>query len=243
VATSVSPQGNWTAKTFQGYFEDSEAESSLIRVSSGEQEWIADTPTEKYGLVGIQPPVPLSWSNDERFFFFTYSRGADGCFPPGNGWKVFRLDLATGMVKEVPTDAGYWYVPSSDGLRLAYVFNKGAGLHGIRLLYIETGAEQEIQLDFASLHENIALSNLTWSPNNNGLLVIATVDVCLMSESLGSLLYIDLETLQQITLLEGYGELKRILEWTEPEKALLEFYDGRIMWVNTLTGELTPAEE
>jgi hypothetical protein len=64
-----------------------------------------------------------------------------------------------------------------------------------------------------------------------------------MSESLGSLLYIDLETLQQITLLEGYGELKRILEWTEPEKALLEFYDGRIMWVNTLTGELTPAEE
>jgi hypothetical protein len=34
-----------------------------------------------------------------------------------------------------------------------------------------------------------------------------------------------------------------MIEWPEPEKALLELSHGEIMWVNTLTGELTSAEE
>ena len=243
VTTSVSPQGNWIAETLQGYFEGSEEESSLIHVSSNEQKWIADTPTEGYGLVGILPPVPLSWSNDEKFFFFTYRAGGDGCFPSGNGAGVFRLNLITGEVEEIPTDSGYWYAPSADGLHLAYTFRESNQLQGIRLFDMESSIQQEIQLDFQSLHENVTLAYVVWSPDNNALLVIAVVDLCFTFEPTFSLIHIDLETGKQTTLIDEHEGLHQIVEWPDADRALLELIDRRIMWVNTLTGELTPAEE
>jgi hypothetical protein len=86
------------------------------------------------------------------------------------------------------------------------------------------------------------MDDLIWSPNNNALLVMTNINLC-DAIPRSSLILIDLITFEQVTLIYENNDISKIKEWTEPDKALLEFYNGRMMWVNTLTGELTTAEE
>jgi hypothetical protein len=86
------------------------------------------------------------------------------------------------------------------------------------------------------------MDDLVWSPNNNALLVMANINLC-DAISRSSLVLIEPITFEQVILIHENNDISKIKEWTEPDKALLELFDRRTVWVNTLTGELTPAEE
>jgi hypothetical protein len=86
-------------------------------------------------------------------------------------------------------------------------------------------------------------SQLVWSPNNDAVLITASDDPCGL-EPKYFLIHVDLDTFEQTTLIDDQKEaVFLILEWTTPEKALVELFDRKIAWVNTTTGELTPFEE
>ena len=241
--TSVSPDGNWVATSSKGFVEDSQQLSSVLQVSSSDQEWIADIVTDQNSWGGLDIPVPLSWTTDGQFLFFTYLGPSDGCFPRRNGSKVYRLDLSTGIVEEITPNQSQWYAPSPDGRYLAYVTDEWLKWW-ITLRDIESGAEEEIHLDLEAVHPEIAILSLTWSPENNALLATTAVGECVSLEPLYFLIRIDLDTLDQMILFDQQvGRVYQIIEWPVPEKALLQLSRGELVWVNTLTGELTPAEE
>jgi hypothetical protein len=243
VVTSVSPDGNWVATSSQGVLEDTQQLSAVLQVNSTDQKWIADIVTERNSWGGLDKPIPLSWTTDGQFLFFTYLTPSDGCVLPGNGWHVYRLNLTTGLVEEITTNSGYWYAPSPNGQYLAYTSHIWPGSR-IVLLDIESRTEQEIHLALESIHPDISYNSLMWSPENNALLVTADVGECASQTPLYFLIHINLDTLDQTILFDQQvGNVYRMIEWPEPEKALLQLSRGELVWVNTLTGELTPAEE
>jgi hypothetical protein len=243
VVTSVSPDGNWIATSSEGIFEDTQQLSAVLQVSSTYYQWTADIVTKQNSWGGLDKPIPLSWTTDGQFLFFTYLTPSDGCVLPGNGWHVYRLNLTTGLVEEITTNSGYWYAPSPNGQYLAYTSSIWPGSRVV-LLDIESHTEQEIHLALESIYPDISYNSLMWSPENNALLITADVGACASLTPLYFLIRMDIETLEQIVLFDQQiGRVYRMIEWPEPEKALLELSHGEIMWVNTLTGELTPAEE
>jgi hypothetical protein len=235
-ATLVSPQGNWVA-TLEEIDAGSQTTRTLKVTNSSEQiEWIAETASgESFYLSN---PYPFSWSQNEQVFYFTHLGFGDGCQAYGNGSDMHRLNLMTGEVEEVAS-GGYWFALSPDENRLAYLSYK----RGLVVHYLESDSETELQFNLGPEPEFWDVIDLMWSPDSNQILTIAVFDICFGPNSTYSLIRVDVNTLEQFVLVDGLKSLNRIIEWPEPEKALLELENQQFAWVNIATGELTPAEK
>jgi hypothetical protein len=242
MATSISPSGNWIAET-ESTHVGIEITSTLKVAQANE-----DTKRIVEVVVGeamlISEPYPLSWSPDEKYLYVTHRSGVDGCAPGvrsndvHRGGDVYRFNLETNVLEEI-TEDGYWHVISPDGTKLAYL----STFRGLVLHDLVTSEEFEIRFELDNSYPYLLKSQLVWSPNNDAVLITASDDPCGL-EPKYFLIHVDLDTFEQTTLIDDQKEaVFLILEWTTPEKALVELFDRKIAWVNTTTGELTPFEE
>ncbi|HUM71921.1 MAG TPA: hypothetical protein PLK31_24095 [Chloroflexota bacterium] len=227
----------------KGYFFD-EPVSYLFRVvsASGEIEWVVEhiVPDER-GSFGVAYPNPVAWSGDGHFMYFTHSGFGDGCGPFVMGKDLYQLDLETGEVTEM-VSKGYWFALSPDGQRIVYLSRD----RGVVIQDLSTGEEIESQLDISSVYEHIDFSDLTWSPDNNALLVLGAIDLCVVPPCPTCneyvIVLIDANTLEQRTIVEGDTSLRKIVKWSESNKVWLDV-SGGYAWLNPETGEITPADE
>ena len=234
-ATLVSPSGEWRAVV--EIIRSNSVRTTTIKATKTDEslEWIIES------IIGdamlVSEPHPLGWSKDEQYLYFTHSSSGDGCMPGGNGSDFHQFDLINGTKQEI-TAEGYWYAVSPDGTKFAFLSRE----RGLVMHNLESGEEVEAQFDIEPLYPSLFMSDLVWSPNSNALLVTAFINVCEVVFPTFSLILVDTKTFEQTTLIHENDDLPRINIWTEPERALLNF-QNELMWINIVTGELTPAEE
>jgi hypothetical protein len=245
IGSYLSPNKEWQSLLERGFFFG-EAESYLFRVVSvsGESEWIVEhIVPDNRGPMGIAYPNPVAWSSDGQFMYFTHSGFMDGCGPFVMGNDLYQLDLETGQVTEiVPKTGGYWFALSQSGQKIAYLsFERGVVIRDLL-----TGQEIESQLGLSSIYEHISYSDLTWSPDDKTLLILGVIDLCVVPPCPTCndyvIMRIDAESLEQKIIVENDTSLRRILNWTEPDKVWLGVSDGNV-WLNPETGEMTKADE
>jgi WD40 repeat protein len=234
VSTIVSSMGEWVA-TVEEINTGSQLTRTLKVTNSLEQlEWIADTVSGE--PMFVHRPFPFSWSQDEQTFYFTHFDFGDGCSALGNGIDMYRLHLMTGVVEEIVSE-GYWFAFSPDEKRLAYLSHD----RGLVIRDLTSNNEIETQFSVKSENEWVDMIGLMWSPDGNSILTIAGFEICL--DGRYSLIRVDTTTLEQTVLIDKRGSLDQIISWPETARALLKLDYEEFAWVNTTTGELTPAEE
>lgn len=242
IESYTSPSGEWIVTLERGYFFE-EPDSYLFKAvnADSEAEWVAEhIVQDENGPMYTSYPATLDWSEDENFMYFTHKGFGDGCGPFVMGNDLYQLDLETGQVTEI-ISSGYWYAFSPDQQKVAYLSGRNVAIHDL-----STGEEIITQLDLGSVYERIDFSDLTWSPDSTALLVLGVIDLCWVPPGPDSNDYvvvrIEADSLEQNTVVEGNTSLRRIMNWTEPDKVRL-YVEGGYAWLNPETGEITPADE
>ena len=237
-ATLISPSENWLAVAER--FNDDSTITDMLRVIStnGEDEWVVEVHSGDR-MAGI--PYPFSWSHGEEVLYFTHKGFLDGCTGFGNGTGMYRADIATGIVEAVVTDKSYWFAISPDETYLAYLAHK----RGLILHNLVSSHDIEVPLNVESQHEiiNLVIRDLLWSPDSDAILTIASINLCAGLGKTHSVIRVDINTLEQTILINEFETIANIVEWPESKRALVELEQNNFVWVNTITGELTPVEE
>ena len=233
--SSTSPDGEWRAAGMAAFFAGG-GESYYARLSvtqtDGTAEWVAVDEWSGFGL-GYTTPQPFHWSRDGRYLYFTNRPVVDGCGVFVNALDLQRLDLGDGSVSEMAPSLGLWLSLSPDETTLAYV---GYGGRGLVLRDLLTGIERETVLDPVSSY---AAGHVVWSPDGAALVLTLAIRPCFAdwAESV-SVLRVQVETLEQTTLIREDERLFITAEWPALERVLLRDDEGNEWWMDASTGAL-----
>ena len=231
----TSPDGEWRAEGMAAFFAGG-GESYYARLSvtqtDGTVEWVAVDEWSGFGL-GYTTPQPFHWSRDGRYLYFTNRPVVDGCGVFVNALDLQRLDLGDGSVSEMAPSLGLWLSLSPDETTLAYV---GYGGRGLVLRDLLTGIERETVLDPGSSY---AAGHVVWSPDGAALVLTLAIRPCFAdwAESV-SVLRVQVETLEQTTLIREDERLFITAEWATLERVLLRDDEGNEWWMDASTGAL-----
>jgi Tol biopolymer transport system component len=241
---SFSPDGEWLA-TGSGDLVDADWKMTL-RVTSTEtgQEWIAEDRTEGGGTALLRTPMPLHWSRDGRFLYFSHNPFADGTISdlpePFHGTDLWRLNLQNGQVVRLTSQVGHWLALSPDETTLAYL--SGGDVLGLRDL--ESGRESRVTLTVASVYSAekwVHNENLLWSPDGRRLAFTAIMGVG-SPEAASAVVEVDRETSSPKVLVRKEG-MWVPLAWPEPDYVLLGEERHSLWWLRRSTGEIVRAQE
>jgi hypothetical protein len=177
-----------------------------------------------FGLEG------LFWSSNSRYFYYTNAREGfpDGC--PGY-WErpILRLETGTNKVENLGSGP-----LSPDGTTLATWQGKELVLWDVNE-GIETGRVSPAVMNA----EMGAGGPIIWSPDSQALVYVQSGSYCQPSTN-SSVVRLDLQTLEQETLLESESPLFGGASWEKPNELTL-FDENRNPWVyNFDTQELDP---
>ena len=234
-----SPNGDWVA-LLEGINPHSlDAKYTFLVVNNGDDlEWIVERfEHEAHSLSGVDPRIPLHWSEDGKYMYFIHHAGADGCGPYVYGYDLHRVDLENGETREI-ISSGSWFAISPDETQVAYIAYESVALHDLA-----TGEEVVIELDYDPAIEYINFSEVVWSPNSNAVLVLGAEDICATGilDGWQFINRIDTQTYQQTTLVND-SALRGIRGWVEPNKVQI-YYENGDAWLNPETGETQLTEE
>jgi len=165
----ISPSGNWLATNCEG-LEIVSMDGKRIVVSLPIQN---DRSTIDEGEMDFPKYVPIHWSNNENYLYFSYIIWGGPCggvggtcstMLKGHGYNgLYRYNLNTGEISTILNNGIRNFAFSPNGKTLAYISNKKNTI----LLDLVTGKNSTIFSDgFGSV-------DLTWSPDGN-LLAFAT---------------------------------------------------------------------
>lgn len=200
--------------------------------------WIRFIP-ERFTEVYYIPTV-LVWSADGQSLFFTLQATADGC---GDYLARFysglrQLDLASGEVAELDF-AG---IPSPDGTMVAQMGWEPAA--AILIHHLDTNTTTTYTWETSLERDNVAHNmRLVWSPDSRAMALEYATGTCFQVD-LYSLLYLDLRTGEEHTLVRQEGQALAIVDWSTPDEIYLREGESSepVERINVKTGERTPLE-
>jgi hypothetical protein len=173
---STSPDGTWTAVGLLSFPKpNTNGQRAYVRLTIFREDatahWRVIDGWQEIGL-GFPRPVPLRWSHDGRYFYFSHFVIPDGCSVFDDLSDVQRVDLRDGSIAELLPLSAMGLALAPDETRVAYV---GYGDRGLILKDLAAGSEKEIKIDPG---RNYEAGNLLWSPDGKSLaLTLATVPV------------------------------------------------------------------
>lgn len=222
----ASPDLKWMAVTLENM--DGNARMEVIR-TVGPQTWMI---SQEY-LLGYL--VPLRWTPEGRYLYFTLAPSLDGCGAwPFKGKDLYRLDVETGKTVEVTHNV--WVRSISPNSKwLVYVEDKD-----LVIFDLTTSVEQRKTLDVYGWGEFVEIGNFIWAPDNKSLLMAVELDSC-TEIILSSVVQIDRSTLKETVLIRDVPQRFRVMGWIDGETVWLrdDAGYGNYWLFNPLTGELT----
>jgi hypothetical protein len=237
--SSASPNDKWIVEGRAAFPKTGDDYYTQLKVSraDGSVGWAVVDEWSHFGL-GYTTPRPFHWSQDGRFLYFTNEPVPDGCAVFVNGSDLWQVNLADGSATQVVPSVGLWLSLSPDEATLAYI---GYGDRGLVLRDLGTGAEREVRLDPGQAY---SAGQITWSPDGTALMLTLAIQPCSgeWAEST-SIVRVELETLEQTTLIDQDSRLFTILEWPTSERVLLTDNDGQRWWMDALTGHVLEASD
>ena len=233
---SVSPDKKWVANGMAALPADGGEEyytELVVANTNGLITW-SSSKMLPMGL-GYTTPRPLQWSKDGRYLYYTNRPVPDGCALFVNGSDLLRLDLTSGQVSQIVPAIGLWLSLSPDERTLAYI---GYGPRGLVLRDLASDAEREVKLDFPDWTQ---LGQIVWSPDGNSLALTAAHEPCGSSDwgLSGSVLKVDVKSLNVTTLLARDRRMLKTIEWPTADRIGLEDRANREWWMDPADGLLT----
>lgn len=194
---------------------------------------------------------PYRWSQDSRYFYFNIYVAIDGYVPFYQGAGLQRLDVLNGTVSEIlssgylsdPTNGIYsWnFVPfslSPDDRQLAYINNSDNETQLV-IRDMKTGKEKSL---FFKGFSNAG--SISWSPQQD-LLVLAVTKGTNWEDTLCSIELVEVNSLTSKTLVID-KDLDWVFDpilWTNNHTILLKERGGPYLYLDTPTGNLSPAPD
>jgi hypothetical protein len=182
--------------------------------------------------------IPVRWTKNEDFVYLTVqTANSAGLYPGADG--LFRLDLSTGKLRAVlkpaaaPLSTTYAFKFSPGGNKLAYI-NQAVQPVTLVILETGTGTEQKITLDARFTQGG----SLLWSPDEKELLI----SVLETGQNGGhALIRYNLETQENVFILQQSARPYRPLEWLWPNTLYAEIDPGQWVYLDLLTQTETTA--
>ncbi|RPI83628.1 MAG: hypothetical protein EHM41_15465 [Chloroflexi bacterium] len=206
---------------------------NCFRPGEIDEDWVLMEEWQEGGL-GYPMPNLLGWSADGKFMYFYDLIIPDGCSPPGGFQRDLRqVDLMTGEIRPIPIELTGGLSLSPDTSRVSYYRweEREVGVYTFA-----SGEEQRFPFDIPDNMSDWYAGDFTWSPEGESVLfVIQYGDTCFPTGS--SIHRVDISTGEVITLVEEDGRLVDIVEWSQPERALITI-NGEEWWLDTETGEV-----
>ena len=235
---SSSPDGRWSAQTTAQFPTGSAGGSYYTQLAvsqtDGSFEWIIVDAWEEWGL-GYTIPQVVQWSHDGRYLYFTNRPVPDGCAVFVNGLDLHRFDLSDGSVTELVPPAGLWLSLSPDETTLAYI---GYADRGLVIRDLATGTEREMPL---SPGPDYQAGHIVWSPDGAALALTLALRPCTTNwADATSIVYVNVVTMEQTTLLAEDRRLFITLEWASENRVLLRDNDNSEWLLDVTTGHVTP---
>jgi hypothetical protein len=234
--SDTSPDGKWNAQGLVAFPATDPKMGYYVRLKvarvDGTFEWTAVDEWSALGL-GYTTPQPFQWSRDGRYFYFTNEPVVDGCAVFVNGSDLQRVDLEDGSVAELAPSSGLWLSLSPDETMLAYI---GYGDRGLVLRDLSTGAEREVKLDPG---QSYAAGHVVWSPDGAALALTLALRPCSTNWAVSvSVLRVEVETLEQRTLVQEDERLFVTAQWPTPDEVLLQDEAGNSWRMDANTGQI-----
>jgi hypothetical protein len=244
---STSLDGTWTAVGLIAFPKQNRSGQlayvhlTIFR-SDAKMRWSIIDGWQEIGL-GFPRPVPLRWSHDGRYFYFSHFVIPDGCSVFDDLSDVQRVDLRDGSIAELLPLSAMGLALAPDETRVAYV---GYGDRGLILKDLAAGSEEEIKIDPGGNYE---AGNLLWSPDGKSLALTLATSPCEGSREVSkniwarstSILLVNATTLEQRILVKEDSRLFIGVEWTEPGRITLKASDDSLWYLDVNTGELIKA--
>ena len=221
---SISPNGNWAAKSC-GYYA---GDSKIVVTAKDGREWVFKAqdylPPEESANMAAAGLILQTWSPDSRYLFFSsqiFERDGGGiCFYGSFGEQgLFRLDVQTGKVSTILAlldshHTGYIVTFSPTGRRFAYT----KGRNEFHIIDILTGQDSTIQTDEPN-------GSLTWSLD--GLSLAFSTSKC--DDEHGKVIHSIIKVLQTTnlsvkTILRSDKEFLRVDHWVSNNFLVVESY-------------------
>jgi hypothetical protein len=136
-------------------------------------------------------------------------------------------------VVQMAPSAGLWLSLSPDETTLAYVAYGGRGLV---LRDLGTSTEREVKLDPG---QNYTAGHIVWSPDGAALALTLALEPCSTNWAAAvAVLRVQVETLEQRTLIQEDERLFVTTQWPEPDQVLLQDEVGNSWWMDADTGQV-----
>lgn len=189
-----------------------------------------------WGL-GYTIPVPLQWSPDGRYLYYTNRPVPDGCAPFANGSDVIRVEREQGVETEIAPAVGLVLALSPEAGTLAYINRDG----GLVLRDLNSGAERVAPIQEVAQGASGAI---VWSPDGSALMLTVAANSCgPPEERTHAILRVEVDSLETVVAVEPDDRLLVTAAWPEAERVLLVDGQGQRWQLNPSTGEVTPAED
>jgi len=232
--SSVSPDGQWIVQglaAFPKTGDDYYTQLQVLRADGSIERTVVDE-WSHLGL-GYTTPRVFHWSQNGRYLYFTNEPVPNGCAVFVNGSDLWKIDLADGSVTQVVPHVGLWLSLSPDETTLAYI---GYGDRGLVLRDLTTSVEREVKLDPG---QEYSAGQITWSPDGKTIMLTLALRPCSKDWAAAtSIVRVEVETLEQTTLIDQDSHLFTILEWPTVERVLVVDRDSDYWWMDTTTGHL-----
>jgi hypothetical protein len=247
--SSTSPDGRWITVGLVAFPRPkSELQQAYVRLmifsTDGNIHWTVIDRWEELGL-GFPVPAPLQWSNDGRYFYFTYRVTPDGCSVFTYLTDLLRVNLESGSVEDLLPGSSNALAISPDDSQIAYSYFSGQPAMGLVSRNLITGEQQETKLDPG---KEFNAGNIVWSPDGESFALTLAIQPCAGEHSLSqtvwaestTILAVDATTLEQKTLIQEDSRLFITLEWNEPNKiGIADGEEGSLWHLDVNTGEIT----
>jgi hypothetical protein len=241
VYESISPDARWTATTSRIFVNGEER--SILKVSndgSGTVEWeVENKPFIEEPPAGFWFPVPFHWSKNGHYLYFAHRAGGDGCFGgnPHLGKDLQRLDLATGVVKDISSGGSYMAISPDE----EYLATVSYAREGIKIQNLQSGDLEVLDLVVRQEDAGMELDQryITWSPDSKSLVFVVMAGVCdfTVESYFNWIVRVDVQSLSQRLLTEKDEQGLVPISWVEQDKILARDKDGNLLWMNPSTGE------
>lgn len=176
---------------------------------------------EELWALGYSLPVPMHFSQDGRYLYFTHSVTPDGCGLFAWNSNLQQVELATGQISEIERTAGISLAISPDDTTLALV-ERNAETTTLVLRNLLSGEAREIPLNDG---EALQAGRIVWSSDGSSLVLTIAHDPCGANWT-HSIIKIEADTLSQTTLVDRDARHFWPTQWTDNTIRLEDVQDN-----------------
>ena len=201
----MSPDGNWVAKKYESFWHFYSIQVIEVEDHQGEVVWsIPFQGTMESGDPHTQMTI-FGWAPDSSGLYFYYAWQSDGWYTLFQGHDLQYLDVKTGELRDILDGCCIAFAFLSDMSQVFYTRGDQVGIYNIA-----DDEDRHVKIRSDPIQQ---AGYIHVTPDENGMVFTVLMD----ADANAREIYLDLATMKQTILLEGFIEDFSFDGWTQTE--------------------------